>query len=414
MSISVVALNLGHSTLGIGRCLAGTNAQVHVLASNRWGIGAGSRHLRISRAPDCAEQEGMLLRDRLIAFAVAVGSRPHLFPTRDVDVVFIDRHRTELDGYYHIHQPAGDQLDIVINKSRLLSAAAAHGIAVPRTISFSALQPIPVGLPADLNYPVIVKPVYAHTLVSLNVASSARMRKAAIAGSADEAVRALAHLLSAGADAYLQEFIGGEADRLAICAGYISAGGTRCAAFTARKVFQHPPEAGIGYAVETTDRPDLKRHTLEFLQHLGFQGFFEAEFKEDASGVAQLIEINARHWDQHALGRHAGVNVTRLAVGECVSTENADRGAPPPAIRPALWCDDAMLLRLILSFEGKAPEIFARLWSARRRGVVAPSIFALSDPMPAVISLWSVLGGVGAAAIRRLTGSVLARGRRTA
>jgi predicted ATP-grasp superfamily ATP-dependent carboligase len=405
MPIPVVALNLGHSTLGIGRCLAGTNAQVHVLAANRWGIGAGSRHLRIYRAPDCAEQNGELLRDRLLEFAVGLGTRPHLFPTRDVDVVFIDRHRAELECHYRIHQPAGDRLDAIINKTRLIAAAAEYGIPVPRTLSFLAHETQPARLPGDLTYPVIVKPVYAHTLISLNVAASEKVRKAAIALSENEALEALSHLLTAGADAYLQEFISGDADRLAICAGYLSEEGGS-AAYTARKVFQYPPEAGIGFAVETVDRPQLKQHTLAFLEHIGCHGFFEAEFKEDASGTPYLIEVNPRHWDQHAIGRFSGVNVTRLALGEWPETSAADSSGRTEAIRPALWCDDAMLLRLFLSFDANTREILARLWSASRQGVVSPSIGAVSDPLPAVISFASVVSGAAAGAVRRLNGAL--------
>lgn len=411
MSISVVALNLGHSTLGIGRCLAGTNVRVEVFASNRWGIGAGSRLLRVIRAPDCTEQDGALLRDRLVSHAAGLRWRPHLFPTRDLDVVFIDRHRKALEPHYTIHQPSGDRLDQVINKARLTALAEAAGLAVPRTLAFSAQEPVPPRLPAGLRYPVIVKPIYAHDLVRLDVAASRAARKASIAGTEQEACAALAHLLQAGADAYLQEFVAGSADRLIICGGYLSQDGSTCAAYTARKVFQYPPAAGIGFVVETIDQPEVRRQTVSFLEQIGFCGFFEAEFKEDETGVPHLIEVNPRHWDQHALGRHRGVNVTRLAVGSEEDDGAKGRSAQTGGIRTGLWCDDAMLMRLVLSFDGQVPEVMARLWKARRSVVLAPSVFSLSDPVPGLLSAVFVLKALAISGFLRLTNKLQAGGR---
>jgi predicted ATP-grasp superfamily ATP-dependent carboligase len=245
---------------------------------------------------------------------------------------------------------------------------------------------------------VIIKPTYAHEPRARGVSLDSISMKAAIAESPRDAQEILHRMHSAGIGVYLQEYVPGPEARLFICAGYLRSDG-ECAAFTARKVFQHPPQAGIGYIVETTDQPELARQTTSFLKHLGFHGIFEAEYKQDSDGTMRLIEINPRHWDQHILGCHCGVNVSVHALSDHQGTSMA--GAHY-RYRSAIWYDDVFLLRLALSGDTRWRTIARRYRAASQTVTSEMSVFRLTDPFPAIICYSLVLRDLAIAGAARI------------
>jgi predicted ATP-grasp superfamily ATP-dependent carboligase len=393
----VVALNLGHSTLGIARALDGFASSITAFAAKTDDIGQGSRLLKVIRAPDSAQGDGRPLLAALIDHAQSRGERPALFPTRDLDVVFIDRFRSELSPHFRIAQAPSPTLERIINKVELTRAAADLGIPTPRTLVFDRVVPGDVAIPDDLRYPVILKAIYAHQPRALGVSVGATQPKAHVAPTASDALGQLRLLLRAGVSVFLQEFVPGATERLVICAGYASAHPHRSGAFTARKRLQYPRDAGIGHAVETIHRPDLMEATLKLLASLGYQGIFEAEYKEDSEGRAHLIEINPRHWDQHLLGTACGINVTRLALQDLF-----DLDADPPVYRfqRALWLNDAFALRLRLTRAPEWAELAAQLRAESPPARRMPSVFRKDDPLPALFAYTRQLGDL-AGALRR-------------
>lgn len=381
MNPNVAVLNLGHSALGIARALAPLGAKVTVFAKRTGDIGAGSRYLRVCSAPDSAEDGGAPLRDFLIRYAACCPSRPILFPTRDLDVGFIDGHRHDLVRHFAIAQPAHDILDLIINKTRLAEAAANFGIATPRTLQFDAATPDPVRLPDNLNYPLIIRAIYAHEPHAKGISVGKNQVKAHIAESSSDAIRQAKRLLDEGISIFIQEFIAGSTDRLVICAGYVGVSEKYTRVFTARKLLQYPEAAGIGQVVETTNQPELAKSTIAFLRHLGFRGIFEAEFKLDPRGVPQLIEVNPRHWDQHRLGSARGVDVSILATEDLLGARS-NRGEH--FYRRAVWYDDPFVMRLTARGDPIWRQLQTRLKHDAEPAHRIDSIFSLSDPVPAL------------------------------
>jgi predicted ATP-grasp superfamily ATP-dependent carboligase len=147
--------------------------------------------------------------------------------------------------------------------------------------------------------------------------------------------------------------------------------------FTARKLLQSPDDFGTGCVVQSEDIPELLEPTRRLWKALGYQGIAEVEYKQDQkTGVYKLIEINARHWDQHQLGRASGVNVSWTAYCHL-----AGRPIEPVrmATRRVKWiAEDALVLYLLHALRrGQAAKIYRALAGSRMY-----AIFAWNDPRP--------------------------------
>src|SRR5205823_4324969 len=131
-------------------------------------------------------------------------------------------------------------------------------------------------------------------------------RKAVGVFSPEELVAEYQIIECAESRALLQEMVPGGDQQLWIAACYMDRNGRLTAGFTAQKLVQVPEAFGTGCIVQTQERPGLLEAAAGLLEKIGFTGVAEVEFKQDAAGVYQLIEINSRPWDQHRLGHACG------------------------------------------------------------------------------------------------------------
>ena len=83
----------------------------------------------------------------------------------------------------------------------------------------------------------------------------------------------------------------------------------------ARRGRQFPTDFGrFSTFVETIDHPELVRAGHRLVADLRLTGMIEIEFKEDPrDGRLKLLDVNARAWGWHAVGRAAGVDFAYLA-----------------------------------------------------------------------------------------------------
>ena len=94
-------------------------------------------------------------------------------------------------------------------------------------------------------------------------------------------------------------------------------------------MLQYPPEFGLGCIVRLEPNPDVERLGKRLLEALSFEGTAEVEFKRHIpSGEYRLIEVNPRHWDQHALGLTCGVNLAWIAYRDQVLGDRMEPVAP--------------------------------------------------------------------------------------
>ena len=128
----------------------------------------------------------------------------------------------------------------------------------------------------------------------------------------------------------IQEIIpGGGNQQLWSCAFYRD--GKARSVLLARRHRQHPREFGRAATyVETIELPAIEELSERFLRAVDYYGLVEIEFKQDPrDGQYKLLDVNARTWGFHALGRAAGVDFPYLLFADQLGERvNDTRGLP--------------------------------------------------------------------------------------
>jgi len=394
----VIVLNLFHSGLGIVRQLSGTGVRVVGLSAHPRIYGNFTRLCEVRAAPNSQEQP-----EQLAEFLLRMASDLRgaiIFPTRDADVLFLDRFRHDLDQFYRLAIPPRQVLFRVIDKAALAETAVAAGIPVPRTTAVSDAGQLAQAA-EKVGFPCVGKPVSSVHWRQGNNWDLVGGRKAFRANNFAELQQEYERVSRVHHEILLQEWIPGRTDQIVVWGGYVGHGSQPLAYFTARKVVQSPAEFGTGCVVESDRIPGLLEPSVRLCTALGYEGMAEIEYKRDPrDGTIKLIEINARHWDWHQLGSASRVNLTWVAY--CHLTGRPTQTARPP-IQHAKWvAEDAFLRHAVAGFyRGECSPLKAwRELSGRR----TYGIFAWRDPLPflrySVASLFPALAGAAASKIR--------------
>jgi D-aspartate ligase len=178
----------------------------------------------------------------------------------------------------------------------------------------------------------------------------------------------------------IQEFIAGGGETqfsfAALCAD-----GQPLAGLVARRVRQHPIDFG-GHGstfVETVDEPLIEEAAHRLLAAIGYSGLVEVEFKRDSrSGHPKLLDINARMWGWHTLGRAAGIDFPYLSW-------QLARGADIPRIRARIgvrWVRAVTDVPAAIS-EMRRGRLSIGEYVRSLRPPLERAIFSLDDPLPA-------------------------------
>jgi len=315
----VVVLNLFYSGLGIIRQLSGTGVRVVGLSANHEIFGNFTRLCEVRRAPNSQEQPEQLLRFLQDAAPELHGAI--IFPTRDADVLFLDRFRPELEQLYRLPIPSRDVLGRVLDKDTLAKTAMNAGISVPRTATVTNFTEL-MRESQYVGFPCILKPVRSIHWRDGDNWKTVGGRKAFRASNINELENHYKRVSQIRSEVLLQEWIPGGTGNLEIWGGYVGSGTDAAAYFTARKILQSPGEFGTGCVVESEPLPDLLKPSIRLCRALDYEGIAEIEYKRDPrDGVLKFIEINVRHWDWHELGRASQINVTWTAYCHLVGRQ---------------------------------------------------------------------------------------------
>ncbi len=228
----------------------------------------------------------------------------------------------------------------ICDKRRVLEAAPAFGIGVPRQVVLpSATEAHDLG---DISFPVVAKPSRSVS-ESAGVQHKLRVHHAATPA---ELQRLLAELPAAAFPLLLQERVVGPGIGIFLL---LWDGAVR-ATFAHRRLREKPPSGGVSvYRESIAADPALVERSRQLLAHFGWQGVAMVEYKVDErTGIPMLMEINGRFWGSLQLAIDAGVDFPRLLL-EC-----ADGHAPasPASYHVGTrlrwgWGDvDQLLLRL--------------------------------------------------------------------
>jgi D-aspartate ligase len=372
----VLILNLFYSGLGIARQMSGRGVRVVGLSAHRRVYGNFTRLCQVRRVPNSQEQPNELAEYLLRAAPELRGAI--IFPTRDADVLFLDRFRSELEPFYRLAIPPRRLLERVMDKSALVAIAEQAGVPVPRTAVVSREFEL-AGAAKEVGFPCVVKPVRS---VDWRLGENWNLvggRKAFRADNLRQLQEQYARISQVRAELMLQEWIPGSAEQIVVFGGYIREDSEPLSYFTARKIVQSPDDFGTGCVVASEPIPELYDLSRRLCRALGYQGMAEIEYKRDTrDGRFKLIEINTRHWDWHQLADASGVNLTWTAYchlsGQPVSPEHK------PIARARWVAEDALLTHVGASVYSRQcrPHKLLRQISGRR----IYGIFSWKDPLP--------------------------------
>ena len=131
MRPTAIVMNMFHSGLGIARSLGEHGVPVIGLTARRGMYGNFTSYARIRHTPDSRDQPEALLID-LLKLGREIDGRSVIFPTRDDDVLFLDRYREELGKHFSLVIPSGPAVHACLNKWETHCAAMRAGVASPK------------------------------------------------------------------------------------------------------------------------------------------------------------------------------------------------------------------------------------------------------------------------------------------
>jgi len=321
-------MNPYYSGLGIARSLHGRGIPVFALTAERGVPGARSRYFEDVYVVPNGRDEPERLCQRLLESRADPAQRPIIFPTRDFDVLFLDKYRTALARDYLLPQPEGSVALRMLDKLELATVATRLNIPTPATVICGSTQDLERHI-ARLRFPVVIKPRFAYEWRRKGVWDRVGAQKAIVVQSSAELRSRYEHLASVSRDVLLQEYVSGRDSDIVVCCCYTDRHGELLGHFTARKLRQNPPLIGTGCVVEASEIGPIVAPSVQLLRAFGYSGLAEIEYKYDeARDAYYLIEINPRHWDQHELGNLVGTNLTWIAYQDII-------GLPAAKITPS-------------------------------------------------------------------------------
>lgn len=358
--------------LAIARSIGRLGAPVCVL-DDELSIAPFSRYVtHRARVPNLREES------RCVAALLGIGNKLGLdgwivFPTREETVAACSRHREELSRQYRIPTPPWDSVRWAWDKRNTHRRAAALGIPTPRTWQPSH----PDELPALAQHlPVVIKPaIKEHFFYDTGV-------KAWQADTMDDLTRAYraAAAIVDPKEILIQELIPGTgAQRFAYCAFFKD--GSALASMTVRRLRQHPPQFGrASTLVETVELPALAEPSTRFLADIGYYGLAELEYMLDPRDqIYKLLDVNARTWGYHSIGRAAGVDFPALLFADQMGEALPQRRARAGVRWIRLVTDTPTCLRQMASGSLGLREYLHSL-----RGLDTEAVLTRDDPLPFV------------------------------
>ena len=374
---AAIVMNMFYTGLGIARSLGERGIRVIGLSSHRGIYGNYTRYADVRFCPDSRENPDQLI-EFLVKLGQELGGISLIYPTRDDDVVFLDRFRSRLSSHFTPVIPSAEALDACLDKWETYGAARKAGVPVPRSWKIENQEDL-CGSVSEISFPAVMKPISAYYWRKAGAWDQVGARKAICVHSAIELQQEYKQVAYADGRVLVQEMIPGGDENILIAACYMDQTNKLAGSFTVQKLAQIPEQFGTGCVLKTVDRPELIALAARLLESIKFSGIAEVEFKWSPSAQEyQLIEINPRPWDQHRLGNACGVDLIHLTYCD-FSGQNL------PAIQKSetefKWvAEDVMLMESLRSLWRKDGKIRSLRRLAKGKRIYA--IWSAADPLP--------------------------------
>jgi predicted ATP-grasp superfamily ATP-dependent carboligase len=356
---------------------------------------------------------GLIEQIREIA---AKHSAKWLLSISEVDLLLLNRYRSDLERDLQLLVPRDEQLSIVLDKEACLEVAGEVGIATPRSVQIESLQEL-AGIEDRLSFPVVLKWSDPNGVAPLLRDASVELEKAEYAASKEELSRMLSKYASLGVFPLIQEYCPGTG----LGQMFLTLNGDVLVEFQHERVLEWPPEGGssaICRSVPLERHAQLRTRSRDLLRRLNWTGVAMVEYRFDRATESYVfMEINGRFWGSLPLAIAAGVPFAAGLV------ETAGQGeSPPPFVRnyPEITCcywipATKSVLRVLF----QASAIRDPLYELDRGGAVRSYlsvlfnprttfyVFCWSDPRPFFTDVGNVLRKIIGLATGRLRESPL-------
>jgi D-aspartate ligase len=373
--IGAVVLGGDSQGLGIARSLGRHGIPVCVV-DDETSISRASRFVQhVVRVRDLRSESSLL--DALALARKRFGLAGWvLYPTRDENVAALAANRDVLTRDFRVPTPGLASIRTVWDKRETYRLAEQLSIPIPRTW-FPQSEADATAIDADS--PLVVKPaIKEHFFYSTHVKAWRADNRTELAA----AFRRAAEIVNPG-EVIVQELVpgGGEA-QYAYCALFRT--GQPVASMTVRRRRQHPSDFGRASTyVETINLPELREPAVKFLRSIDYYGLVELEFKYDVRDRQyKLLDVNARTWGYHSLGRPAGVDFPYLLFQDQLGDEVEEAHARPGVRWIRLTTDVPNAVRDI-----RAGKLRARDYLRTLPSVNTDAVFSLQDPLPGLYEL---------------------------
>jgi D-aspartate ligase len=294
-----------------------------------------------------------------------------LYPTREENVIAIAANRDALLSELRVPTPGLATVRLAWDKREMYRLADSLSLPIPRTWFPEASADLDQ---IQMTGPLVVKPaIKEHFFYATHAKAWRADDRAQLASCFQRATDIAGH-----GEIIVQELIpGGSQEQYAFCALFRD--GRAVASMTVQRRRQHPSDFGRASTyVETVSLPEIAESSIRYLRAISYYGLVELEYKRDPrDGRYKLLDVNARTWGYHSLGRAAGVDFPYLLFRDQMGEQIDEVHAPPGVRWIRLATDIPNAIRDIRSGALRSRDYLRSL-----RGIHTEAVFARDDPLP--------------------------------
>ena len=292
--------------LGAVRCLGRVGVPVVWFDATSKHVGFHSKYCNGIVCPDIK-----IHPQEYINFLLDIGGllrhKGVLFPIRDIEVMTMLKHRSQLEKFFHIPMADLAISEKLLNKNLFYKTLKQYNIPHAKTF-ISEDQSDIHALSKKVQYPCILKPFHSARFV-LEFGT-----KVFTAYSAEQLIKLYRKAFEKNLEVLIQEIIPGNARNMCGMNAYYDKSFVPHGVFMYRRIREWPHGMGNGCFIESEHISELEKILTSFIKKTGYYGIVDAEFRMDPrDNVYKFIEINSRCWMQSSLSARCGANIPYLA-----------------------------------------------------------------------------------------------------
>lgn len=289
--VNVIFLGAGLTALGGIREIGENDIydiNVFAIGSNKYEAGLFSRYTKSLGTAD-PEKNPELLLQLLEAFTENNKGVDILIPTGDEYVEFLSENKEMLSQSFKFHNLENNISDLFLNKEKFYTLCEETNTPAPKTWT----ENMGVSLNKwgdEAMYPCFIKPIYVHKWKN-----HFGLKKGFVIQNKDELLAQYEEISKKVKELIVQEIIEGDANQLVTFSASFDKNSNPGQIFTARKKRQYPEGFGTATSFISEDIDEIKQYAINILQHVGYGGVCDVEFKFDRRDDAyKIIEVNPR------------------------------------------------------------------------------------------------------------------------